>query len=315
MKFKKILLLGYTGKEMEEEYWNKVDFVADKKVLLITDGASLDTHLKTTDCLLVKLGAKVGQEIMDKAPNLKYIGMYGTGVGGIDLKYAASKGITVCNIADYATEGVAEFTFGAILEFLRELERAKTQALNGDYSEATFTGTEIRSKKIGVVGLGNIGKRTAEIALGFGAQVSYWSKNRKKDAENKGIKYEELKELLETSDIITLNISLNPETNGLLTKELIHSMKKDALLINPSPMELVDLEAISERLKANEMAFILDHSDEMTQEQLAKLKPYKNCIIYPPIAYTTKEATALKKDIFVNNLENFLKSTPMNKVN
>jgi phosphoglycerate dehydrogenase-like enzyme len=80
-------------------------------------------------------------------------------------------------------------------------------------------------------------------------------------------------------------------------------------------MEIVDLEAIVERLKRNEISFILDHSDEMTTEQLTMLKPYKNCVIYPPIAYTTNEATALKKGIFISNLVNFLKNTPTNKVN
>ncbi len=177
---------------MEEDYWHKLNSITDEKTMLPYDDASVDENLKETDCLLVKLGAKVTPKIIDNAPNLKYVGMYGTGVGGIDLKYAASKGITVCNIADYATEGVAEFTIGSILEYLRELERAKTQARNNDYSEAGFTGIEIRNKTFGIVGLGNIGKRTAEIAIGFGSKVSYWSKNRKSDSERKGIVYKEL---------------------------------------------------------------------------------------------------------------------------
>jgi phosphoglycerate dehydrogenase-like enzyme len=315
MKFKNIVCLGYSGKEMEEGYWKKIDAITEKRVLVLVDDAAIDEHLRDADCLLIKLGAKVSQDMINKAPNLKYIGMYGTGVGGVDLAYAASRGITVCNIADYATEGVAEFTFGAILEYFRELERAKTQAQSGDYSEATFAGTEIKNKKFGIIGLGHIGRRTAEIALGFGAEVSYWSKNRKADAEAKGIHYAELKELLSTSDIISLNLTLNPETNGMISRELVQSIKKGALLVNPSPMELLDLGAVVEKLQANEMSFILDHSDEMTTEQLATLKPYKNCVIYPPIAYTTKEATALKKDIFVGNLENFLKGEPTNKVN
>lgn len=80
-------------------------------------------------------------------------------------------------------------------------------------------------------------------------------------------------------------------------------------------MELIELDALVARLKKGNLTFILDHSDEMTEEQLAKLKPLKNCVIYSPIAYTTKEATELKKGIFVSNLENFLKSKPTNKVN
>lgn len=315
MKFEKILLLGFNSQELDQKHWSKIDSLTEEKVSLASADPSINKHLVNADCLLVKLGAKVGKEIIDKVPNLKYIGMRGTGFGGIDTKYAASKNITVCNIANYATEGVAEFTLGAILDYIRELERAKIQARGGDYSESTFTGTEIRGKTFGVIGLGHIGTRTAEIALGFGAKVSYWSKHRKEETEKKGINYQELESILKDSDFITLNVSLNTDTRGLLNKERIEMIKKGSLVVNPSPMELVDLEAVAQKLKSNEISFILDHSDEMTIEQLALLKPYKNCVIYPPIAYTTKEATALLKSIFVSNIENFLKGFPTNKVN
>ncbi len=276
---------------------------------------SLKEELKHADCLLVKLGAKVGKDILDFAPDLKYIGMLGTGVGGIDLHYASKKNVTVCNIADYATEGVCEFTFGAILEYLRELERAKVQARTGNYSEATFTGSEIKGKNFGVIGLGHIGMRTALLASSFGAHVQYWSRNRSKEAEKKGITFQDLEYILQHSDILTINLALNSETNGFLHEQHIQRIKKGALVINPSPMELIHFDTLVSRLQQGDMSFILDHSDEMTEAQLHALKPFNNCVIYPPIAYTTKEATALKKDIFVSNLENFLHNTPTNKVN
>lgn len=316
MKFKKILLLNYTGKELEKSYWDRVDKLCEEKIIFAADGPTLSNQLKNTDCLLVKLGAKVGKEIMDKAPKLKYIGMLGTGVGGIDLVYAKKKKITVCNITDYATEGVAEFTFGVIIDYLRELERAKHQARKADYSEASFfTGTEIKGKNFGVIGLGNIGSRVAEIAKAFGAKVSYWSRSRKKKLEKIGIKYKTINDLLKSSDIITINLSLNPQTNNFLNKERVKLIKKGALLVNTSPMELIDSKALALRLKNKNISFILDHSDEMTKEQLDLVKPYKNCVIYPPLGYTTQEATALKKGIFVGNLENFLEGKPTNKVN
>ena len=316
MKFKKILLLNYTGKELEKPYWDRVDKLCDEKIILAADNPSLSDQLENTDCLLVKLGAKVGKEIMDKALKLKYIGMLGTGVGGIDLAYAKKKKITVCNITDYATEGVAEFTFGIIIDYLRELERAKQQARKANYSEATFfTGTEINGKNFGVIGLGHIGARVAEIAKAFGANVFYWSRNRKKHYEKMGIKYKTINALLKTSDIITLNLSLNPKTNNFLNKEWVKLIKKGALLVNTSPMELIDLKTLAGRLKNKDLSFILDHSDEMTKEQLTLIKRYKNCVTYPPLGYTTQEATALKKGIFVGNLGNFLRGKPSNKIN
>lgn len=316
MKFKKILLLNYTGKELEKTSWDRVNKLCEEKTILAADNHSLSNELKNTDCLLVKLGAKIGPEIMDQAPKLKYIGMLGTGVGGIDLNYAKKKKITVCNITDYATEGVAEFTFGIIIDYLRELERAKQQARKADYSEATFfTGREIKGKNFGVIGLGHIGARVAELAKAFGANVSYWSRTRKKQLEKSGFKYKNLSDLLKTSDIITLNLALNQETNNFLNKDRIKLIKKDTLLVNTSPMELIDLAALAKRLKNKDLSFVLDHSDEMTKEQLKMIKHYKNCIIYPPLGYTTQEATAMKKGIFVANLENFLNDKPTNRVN
>ncbi len=300
--------MDYTGKELALSYWKEIDRLCVKKLLINKQNASFVKELRDTDCLLVKLGAKVDKEIIDKTPRLRYIGMLGTGVGGIDIAYAKSKGIVVANIINYATEAVAEFTFGIILDHIREIERAKIQTGKGNYSEVGFTGTEIKGKNFGVIGLGNIGLRTAELAKAFGANVIYWSRNRKKLPEKNGIIYQDLEKLLQNSDFITLNMSLNPDTQNFINKQRINLIKKGCVVVNVSPMELVDISALIKRLGKNNMTFILDHSDEMTKEQLALLRPHPNCIIHLPIGYTTKEATELKQKIFVENLKNFLKT-------
>lgn len=311
MKLHKILCLDYTGQELEQGYWQELDNLASERV--VTSEDEIAKHAEA-DALLVKLGAKVGKDLIDRLPNLKYIGMLGTGYGGIDTAYAASKGITVSNIADYATEGVAEFTFGILLEYLRDIAKARSQAKAGNYSD-DFTGGEIKGKKFGVIGLGDIGTRTAQLAKAFGADVYYWSRNRKEDAEQNGIKYCELVELIANSDIITLNLALNHETEGIINAELINSVKRHAIFINPSPMELIDFNALLERLKKNDIAFMLDHSDEMTEEQLKALQSLDNAIVYPAIAYLTREAGQLKKRIYIDNIKNYLAAKPTNKVN
>jgi glycerate dehydrogenase len=311
MKLQKLVCLGFSGSELDDTYWQELDELTIKRILATDETEA--TKDSDTDGLLVKLGAKVNKDLMNKLPNLKYIGMLGTGYGGIDTAYAASRGITVTNIADYATEGVAEFTFGILLEYLRDIAKARTQAKSGNYSD-DFIGGEIRSKKFGVIGLGNIGRRTTELAQAFGADVSYWSRNRKEDAEKNGIKYCELDELLASSDIITLNLALNPETEGILNAERIQSIKHHAIFINPSPMELVDFNSLLERLKKNDIAFMLDHSDEMEAERLNALQPLDNVSVYPPIGYLTREAGELKKRIYVDNLKNFIKGKPTNTV-
>ncbi|MBI4039201.1 hypothetical protein HY388_00020 [Candidatus Daviesbacteria bacterium] len=126
MKFKKILMIGYSRGDLGEDQENRLDRLGQEVIRLPKDSQNLAKHLPDTDCLLVRLGASVDQTMMNSAPELKYIGMLGTGYGRIDAKYASQKGIVVCNIAGYSTEGVAELVFGVILEHLRELERAKS---------------------------------------------------------------------------------------------------------------------------------------------------------------------------------------------
>ena len=312
MKLDKILCLGFSGNELEEEYWEQLDNLAEIRVVVSEE--QLTDH-SDADALLVKLGAKIPKEIIDKLPKLKYIGMLGTGYGGIDTTYAASKGITVTNIADYATEGVAEFTFGILIEWCRGVNRALGMAWDGIYEDDDHPGMEIKGKKFGVIGLGNIGKRTAELAQAFGADVSYWSRSRKEDMETKGIRYQELDELLVNSDIITLNLALNPETEGIINTDRINKIKKNAIFINPSPMELIDFDALVARLKKTDLVFMLDHSDEMTEDQLKQVKELSTCRVYPAIAYLTREASTLKKQIYIDNVKNYLDGKASNKVN
>jgi D-3-phosphoglycerate dehydrogenase len=260
MKLSKIFCLNYSGNELEGVYWSEFDKLAKKRVL--GTEADIKKH-SDTDVLLVKLGTKIDKEVIDDFPNLKYIGMLGTGYGGIDTKYAKQKGVAVANIADYATEGVAEFTFAILLEYLRSIAKAKSQAKKGDYSD-NFSAIEIMGKTFGVIGLGHIGLRTAELAKAFGANVVYWSKNRKKKAEKNGIKYSN--KVFSEADILTVNLSLNPETANYVNSRRIASIKKGAIVVNPSPMELFDFDALVSRIKKGDITFMLDHSDEMTKE-------------------------------------------------
>lgn len=316
MKFTKVLMIGYTKGDLGNEQEKRLTKLGQEIVMVSKDNKDIAKHLPNTDCLLVRLGAGVDKALMDAAPKLKYIGMLGTGYGRIDTVYATKKGITVCNIAGYSTEGVAELVFGLIIENIRELERAKFQARKGDYSEASFKGYEIKDKKFGVIGLGRIGRRVAEIALkGFGAKVNYWSKNRKTSLEKIGISYQSLETLLRDSDFISINLAYVPQTEDFLNKQRLKLIKSGAVVANVAPMELIDIGALEQRLKKGDITFILDHSDELSPTDAKRLAKYNNCIMYPPVGYITKEATQAKLGMFVDNIENYLKGSPTNQVN
>ncbi len=315
-KFKIILMLGYNKSDLGEKEWTRLKKLSRSLVLLPKDSAKLNINLTNCDCLLVRLGAVVDKQMIDNAPKLKYIGMLGTGYGRIDAVYAAKKGITVCNIAGYGKESVAELAFGIIIDQIRNLEQMKIQARKGNYSEPSIPGTEIKGKKFGVIGLGNIGGRIAKIAKdGFQVDVSYWSRHRKKGAEKNGIKFQDVNELLVTSDFISLNLAYVPETKSFIDKQKIRLIKPGAIFLNLAPMELVDINALEKRLKKGNITFITDHADELSPKQVNQLSKYKTCVMYPPIGYVTREATAAKMGMFVHNIENYLNGNASNKVN
>ncbi len=305
MKFKKVLVTGFSRENLDENAWERINKLTEVVV------SESDTEV---DCLLSRFN-KVDKPLIDSLPRLKYIGVLATGVGTVDLNYAKEKGVVVCNIPGYCTESVAEYVFAVILEQLRDLERARQVARAGDFSGDGFSATEIKGKKFGIIGLGRIGSRVAEIALAFGAEVSYWSKNRKPEMEVKGIVYQDLDTLITTSDFLSLHTNKTDETVGILSAQRLTSIKAGAMIINISPMELVDMSGLEKRLVQGDTTFIFDHPDEMEKVDVERLAKYKNCIVYPPIGYISKEARIIKQDIFVSNLEKFLLGSPSNQVN
>lgn len=305
MKFKKILVTGFDKSGLDEEVWARIREDAGEIVF---------TPTSDVDCLFCKFN-KVDKTLIDSLPQLKYIGLLATGTGTVDLTYAKSKNIVVCNVPGYATESVAEWVFGLILEYIRCLERAKETSRTGDFSGDGFSASEIKGKKFGIIGLGRIGQRVAQIARGFGAHVFYWSRNRKEVLEKAGISYQSIDELVKTSDFISLHALTTKDTEGILDANRLTSVKPGAIIVNVSGMEQVDISGLENRLAKNDITFILDHPDEMKPEDVKRLAKFTNCIIYPPIGFVSKEAKEAKQDIFVSNILNFLKGTPINQVN
>lgn len=305
MKLKKILVTGFSQENLDTNIWARIGKLADKVVFEPEDNV---------DCLFSRFN-KIDKKLIDSLPQLKYVGLLATGTGTIDLNCTKQKGIVVCNIPGYATESVAEWVFGLILEHLRDLERAKRVARTGDFSGDGFSASEIKHKKFGIIGLGRIGLRVAEIALGFGANVSYWSRTRKENVEKNDVSYEELDSLITTSDFLSLHTLTTKETEKILNRKRINSLKKGAIVVNVSGMEQVNIPSLAKRLAKNDITFILDHPDEMKKEDIKKLAGFSNCVIYPPIGFVSQEARTNKQTIFISNLENYLQGRPTNVVN
>lgn len=315
MKFKKALLINISAGALDQVYWRRLDSLIAKKVSLPKDSTQISKELADADCILTGFQIEVGKKEIDAAPNLKYISVLATAYGKIDVSYAREKGIVVCNVPGYSTESVAELVFAVILEKMRDLARAKKQAREGNYSEAGFQAKEIKDKVFAVLGLGRIGGRVAQIAKGFGADVRYWSKHKKKDLEKVGVKYQEADKLISHADIISLHLAETKDTEKFLNKERISSIKFGALIISTVPNEITDLDALEDRFKKGDITFISDHAEELSKKDAKRLSKYRNCILYPPIGYISDEARVAKQEIFIGNMESFLKGKPVNVVN
>ncbi len=316
MMFEKIVTIGIDSSGFDPASWEKIKSFGKKMVELPKGSSELYAHLPDADALLISIGTKMGKEELEKAQKLKYIGIISTAFDFVDLKLSNKRGIVVTNTPGYSTEAVAEFVFAILLEHMREIGRAKKQSREGNYSEKGFMGEEIKGKTIGIVGLGTIGSRAAEIALGFGARVLYWSRTRKREYEDKGITYNDLDELLKKSDVVSLHVAQNKETENILNAERVAKLKKNAFLISTAGIKIMDMDAVEKRLqeKSIYLATIGDSTPEK-QEMWKRFSGYQNGVIYPRISFGTKEALKAREEIFVSNIQNFLDGRPSNAVN
>ncbi len=257
---------------------------------------------------------QIGKAEMDAAPSLKLICVTATGTNNIDLTYAAAKGITVKNVAGYSTESVVQTTYASILSLLNSTAYFDQYVKSGDYSgSAMFTHYgktfwELAGKRIGIIGMGTIGKRVAEVAVAFGAEVVYYSTSGK----NTGAAYPclDLDELLRTADIVSIHAPLNDRTKGLINLEKLKLMKPTALIVNMGRGGIINEHDLAKAIDENVLAGAA--IDVFEQEPLPAGHPYlsvKNKAKFqftPHIAWGSREARKRLIALTVKNIEEFL---------
>lgn len=216
---------------------------------------------------------------------------------------------------------MAELTFAGILAVSRKLLRAHRDTLRGRWPyELVKTGQYIpkvaeipqhilRDKLLGIVGLGRIGKRVAEIGLSFKMHVLYWSKNKHPECEKRGLEFVELNKLFSTSDIVTVHLSpYAPER--IIDADLIRKLKNGAIFVNTSAGMLVDQEVLFEELLAKRIFAFLDVYDGLPPRKILKnVSSLDNVFTYRSGWYT-QEAITYKGNYLLRNVENFLKDIP-----
>jgi len=242
------------------------------------------------DALVVRSRTKVTREIIESARNLKVIGRQGVGLDNIDLQAASERGIAVVNTPEALTESVAELTLGLMLSLARDIPKGDRGMKEGVWLKGRLRQMEISGKTLGILGLGKIGIRVAEMCGSLGMQVIYWSRNRKPEIEEKiGLLYVGFDELFRRADVLSVHLALTPETEGVAGERELSLMKSSAFLINTARGAVVDEEALYKALKEGKLAGAgLDVFSE--EPYKGKLGELPNVVLTPHVGSDTREA-------------------------
>ncbi|MCD7036255.1 D-glycerate dehydrogenase [Metabacillus sp. GX 13764] len=212
------------------EMWEKEEEPCPRKVLL--------EKAREADGLLTMLSDKIDQELLEQAENLKVIANLAVGYDNIDVKYAASKKITVCNTPDVLTDTTADLAFALLMASARRIAKAADYIKEGKWKgwgPLQMAGMDIHGKTLGIVGMGKIGTAVAKRGTGFDMKILYHNRSRNKAAEEAhGAKHASFDEVLEQSDFVVCLTPLTEETKEMFTYEAFKKMKRKAIFVNAS---------------------------------------------------------------------------------
>lgn len=300
--------------------WDWLGKYGDYVVYDRTEPSEVVERAKDADILIINK-TEIDKDLLDKMPNLKYVGLQSTGYNVIDGKAARDKNIVISNIPAYSTTAVAQLVFAFILQITNKVSMHSDAVYDGEWCACPdfcfwkAPLAELDGKTIGIIGYGSIGQRVSNIAKAFGMNVIVFTPHPKPDKFT-DIKFVDIDTLLRTADIVTCHCPLTPQTENLINKDALSKMKKSAILINTSRGPVVDDKALADALNNNEIqAAGLDVLRVEPPSEDNPLLHAKNCYITPHIAWAAYETRARLMGILEDNLKSFVEGHPQNVVN
>ncbi len=293
--------------------------LADSSVFGYTPNEKVAEAIGDADAVICNK-CLITQEVFDKCPNLKYVGLFATGYNNVDLAAASRRGAVVCNVPAYSTNAVAQHTFALILDYYNKVAEYKKTVADGDwvnyklFSYFYIPTTEIAGLTLGIIGYGDIGRKTAEIARAFGMNVVTYTRSPQKVTD--GTRVCTLEELLSISDAVSLHCPLTPENGKMINAETLALMKPNALLVNTARGGLIDEQALAEALNDGRLGGA--RLDTLTYEPMREdcpLRGAKNCAITPHIAWAPIETRVRLLEKVAENLKAWINGKPINVVN
>lgn len=272
-------------------------------------------RVKDADVLIVNKIA-INEQTIGTAKNLKLVCVTATGTNNLDKEYLKKRGIAWRNVAGYSTESVTQHTFALLFYLLEKLRYYDDYVKDEKYiNDTVFTHfaehfNEVNGKTWGIIGLGTIGRRVADIAKAFGAHVIYYSASGSPAQE--GYEQVDFETLLATSDIVSVHAPLNEYTKDLMDREAFEKMKKTAIFLNLGRGPIVVEQDLYEALETGEIAAagldVLCEEPMSETNPLAKIKDSKKLIITPHIAWASVEARNRLMQIIAGQIREFIKN-------
>jgi len=266
------------------------------------------------DAGALMLGWDLPATVMAAAPNLEVIAFMGIGAGSfVDLGAARAHGITICNTPGYADDTVAEHALALMLAAARHVPRLD-RALRAGQWDQSLVGVALKGKNLGIVGFGGIGRRLAELAHGIGMTVSAWTRTPETKPAD-GVRFMALAQVIAECDVLSVNVALTLETEGLIGAAEFAAMKPGVLLINTARGGVIDEALLIDNLATGKIAAAgLDVFQTEPVPPDHALLALDNVVLSPHVAYNTPEANQRICDISIENLTNYFAGRPSNVV-
>lgn len=260
------------------------------------DADALKAALSGVQLLGIRSRTKITDDILAAAPDLLAIGCFCIGTNQVDLDAAARRGVAVFNAPFANTRSVAELTLASAVMLMRGIPEKLAAIRRGEWMKSASGSHEVRAKKLGIVGYGNIGSQLSVLASGHGMHVFFYD-TEPKLAHGNARPVSSLEELLALSDVVTLHVPSTPQTRMMMDKAAIAKMKPGSFLINHARGDLVDVEALADALKSGHLAgaAIDVFPTEPASKDEAFQSPLRDCetaLLTPHIGGSTEEAQA-----------------------
>ncbi len=265
--------------------------------------------IENFEVIIVRSRTKITKDMIEKANKCQIIARVGVGLDNIDQAAAKEKNIRVINAVEGAMNAVAELVLGLMLSLAREIPRADREVRNGNWIKKELMGTELRGKYLGIVGLGNIGKRLGRLARALNMNIIGYDvvPIDEEFSSEVGLMKADLGTLLASSDYVSLHVPLLDSTKHLINAEKMSTMKNTSRIINTSRGGVIDEEALYEFLKDGKLGGAALDVFEVEPATSNKLASLPNFISTPHMGAQTKEAQSLAANVIAEKIIQILR--------